>query len=130
MCRVVSVLSVAVYPNSSSNHNYDGNPINNYKLLYILIHHQTTTDTWPAGAGMELLYILIHHQTTTGTVKHTERRLLLYILIHHQTTTGKRSGSSSSTLLYILIHHQTTTYSLYLRIYHHISNGIYLYEVE
>ena len=80
---------VALYLDSTSNHNIL--PANSFKylLLYILILHQTTTKDGKPGKDAVLLYILILHQTTTTDGEIKSGPALLYILILHQTTTSR-----------------------------------------
>ena len=62
------MLGVALYLDSTSNHNYLAANDNKNTLLYILILHQTTTANVIKFFFPLLLYILILHQTTTGIV--------------------------------------------------------------
>ena len=57
---------VALYLDSTSNHNYTVDIKQPNSLLYILILHQTTTTTLITLFFQMLLYILILHQTTTN----------------------------------------------------------------
>ena len=58
-------IRVALYLDSTSNHNYSTRINEISELLYILILHQTTTTPLWWTRTARLLYILILHQTTT-----------------------------------------------------------------
>ena len=123
---------VVSYRNSTSNHNYQNNPMSNIMLYLIEILHQTTTRhvrfVLVVGCILSKFYIkpqprwepvklsrVVSYRNSTSNHNCPRFRLqpegLYLIEILHQTTTRNRSSKTSRTLYLIEILHQTTTQS-------------------